>query len=254
MDCEFSEFSYGYASIREAESVLAEIYRSLKAPVLPSLLQEEKLGWDAHLSFVEYALFFQFKRAQFISRRHPKSHTWVHVNKRHYRFSIDTDGHQHRALLRLQERLQTNGAGDVYYAAPIFHRQAEFDRHYAFGQVLHRSALVPPGEFGEGDGRHSYVTTEDGNSRVLSDPRPPRFRVSWDGIVGRAADRAGNAGQQQDRQRVSLGALEEAMLESAWQMGRGRERDVDAPPLRRIHRLAAQLDCGLVLFTLADER
>lgn len=38
MDFDFSEFSYGYVAIREAESVLSEVYRSAGAPVLPSLV------------------------------------------------------------------------------------------------------------------------------------------------------------------------------------------------------------------------
>ncbi|MTD53102.1 hypothetical protein [Amycolatopsis pithecellobii] len=43
------------------------------APVLPSLRQEEHRGWDAQLRTVEYVLFLQFKRADYVSRRHPSS-------------------------------------------------------------------------------------------------------------------------------------------------------------------------------------
>lgn len=107
MECKFSEFSYGYAAIREAESELALVYRANGAPVLPSLVAEEQLGWDAKQRFVEYALFLQFKRVQYVSRRHPSSRTWPHVGGRHYRFAIDTNGHQHQALLQLEAQLRS---------------------------------------------------------------------------------------------------------------------------------------------------
>ena len=168
MDCDFSEFSYGYAAIREAESELASIYHAAGAPVLPSLLAEEKLGWDAKLEFVEYALFLQFKRSEYVSRRHPASPTWWAVGGPHYRFSIDTDGHQHRALANLESSLAAGSdPGHVYYAAPGFHRQSEFDDAYSFGQVLEQSHLLSPSEFGLGTGKHHFVADPHGNLQIL---------------------------------------------------------------------------------------
>lgn len=76
MDADFSEFSFGYAAIREAESTLTEVYRAAGAPTLPSLELEEQLGWDAKVPTLDYALFLQFKRQTYVSRRHPSSPTW----------------------------------------------------------------------------------------------------------------------------------------------------------------------------------
>jgi hypothetical protein len=80
MQSDFSEFSYGYACLREAESIITELYTTAGAPVLPSLREENRLGWDAKLSTVEYALFLQFKRTDYVSRRHPSSPTWPYFN------------------------------------------------------------------------------------------------------------------------------------------------------------------------------
>jgi hypothetical protein len=250
VECEFSEFSYGYAAIREAESVIGQIYRQHGAPVLPSLLQEEHLGYDAQVPFVDYALFLQFKRAEFISRRHSSSPTWSHVGAPHYRFSIDTDGHQHAALARLESSLAaTPGRGEIFYAAPVFHLQNQFDRAYGFGEVLDRSSIVPPSELDLNDGVHHFVTTENGSSLVLSQPRPPRKRVHWPNLLAAANDRAGSA-RDRSRDAPSLDFLEEALVESV-SVARPRfERDMNAPRSRRIQRLAAALGCGLVLFAV----
>ncbi len=68
---DFSEFSYGYAVVRQAEDLLATIGAGLVgAPTLPSLLKENTVGYDAELVAVDFALFLQFKRSFFVSRQH----------------------------------------------------------------------------------------------------------------------------------------------------------------------------------------
>ncbi|GAA4250901.1 hypothetical protein [Dactylosporangium darangshiense] len=255
MECTFSEFSYGYAAIREAESELARVYRASGAPALPSLVAEEELGWDAKLPFVEYALFLQFKRVHYVSRRHPASQTWPYVDGRHYRFAIDTNGHQHHALLDLEARLLSGAeVGEVYYAAPTFHEDHEFDTYYSNGEVLDRSSLVSPSEFGANTGIHHFVTDEAGTSQVLSSPRPPRRQTTWERLVAETEVRARVAADRRPRARISLGLLEEALMSSAATLGRGFSRALDAPAARRIQRLAALLDCGLVLLVSSENQ
>jgi hypothetical protein len=53
--------------------------------------------------------------------------------------------------------------------------------------------------------------------------------------------------------RMCLGILEEALLLSAAALGRGFSQALDVHPGRRIQRLAALLDCGLVLFVLSED-
>lgn len=122
VDCDFSEFSYGYACIREAEGVIATAYAQAGAPHLPSLKEENKVGWDAAINTtMDYALFLQFKRPEFVSRQHPQSRTWPHAGSKHYRVSIDTDHAQHAALTNLEHQITTGvKKGDVFYVAPTF--------------------------------------------------------------------------------------------------------------------------------------
>jgi hypothetical protein len=253
MDCDFSEFSYGYAAIREAEAELAAIYRAAGAPVLPSLVAEESLGWDAKLRFVEYALFLQFKRIEYVSRAHPASPTWWAAGGPHFRFSIDTDGHQHRALSVLQNNLALGpDPGHVYYAAPAFHRQDEFDQAYTHGEVLQRSHILEPSEFGLWTGKHHFVANPQGALQILSEPRIPERVMPWEPMTNRVRSRAAEARDRTRQRGLTLGQLEEAMSDSVSQLGRSLPHSVDAPLARRLQRSAAIIGCGLILF-LVDE-
>lgn len=248
MDCDFSEFSYGYAAIREAEAELATIYRRAGAPVLPSLLQEEKLGWDAKMQYVEYCLFLQFKRVEYVSRRHPASPTWGSVLGPHYRFSIDTDGHQHAALITLEAALAAGtDPGHIYYAAPAFHRQQEFDAAYSHGEVLEQSHLVSPSEFPSLTGKHHFVDDLSGGLQVLSVPRRAERVDRWDSMRERVRVRAAAATDRSPHRDLTLGRLEEAVQESISRLGREVPRTIDAPITRRLQRSAAVLGCGLIL-------
>src|SRR4051812_39282414 len=128
MECEFSEFSYGYAAIKEAEAALVQHYRPTAAPTLPSLRQEAGLGYDVELRYVGFALMLQVKRCQYVSRSHPRSITWAAMGGTHYRFTVDVTGHQHTTLRALETRLRSSRiASEILYAAPLFHQRTEFD-------------------------------------------------------------------------------------------------------------------------------
>lgn len=250
MEAAFSEFSFGYAAIREAESSLTAVYRAKGAPVLPSLQMEEQLGYDVEIAMVEYALFLQFKRPTYVSRRHPNSPTWDHVGHRHYRIAIRTGEHQHQRLLELEQQLASRGrAGNVYYVAPRFHEQEDFDAAYLDGMVLDRSVIEPPSEFGDDGAIHHHVTDiTTGVSQVLSEPRRPYKQVEWRQILQDTAARAER--RERRSSQLNLSELEEMLLQNLPRSDRriGRERDLDAPITRRIDRLATILGCGMTLF------
>lgn len=82
---------------------------------------------------------------------------------------------------------------------------------------------------------------------MLSSPRPPRRQVSWERLGEETEVRARVAADRRPRARMSLGLLKEALMSSAAKLGRGFGRALDAPAARRIQRLAALLDCGLIL-------
>lgn len=248
MKTEFSEFSFGYAAIREAESALAAVYKQAGAPVLPSLLMEEKYGWDANLPMVEYALFLQFKRPVFVSRRHAKSPSWSYVGDRHYRFAIDTGELQHRRLLELESECASKGRrADVYYVAPLFHRQPDFDSAYLNGLVLDQSVIVSPSEFGSDGQVHHHATNAVTRAvYVLSDPRPPTQQIEWADVKHRVESLV--VQRDSGSRRLELAELEQVLLALVPESLRTRRRDDGAPIARRIDRLATILGCGLVLF------
>ena len=254
MDADFSEFSYGYAAIREAEVGLGALYTQQGAPKLPSLVEEESLGWDVRLAFVDYALFLQFKRAQYVSRRHPDSPTWPGQNRPHYRYSIDTSGHQHKALMKLESDLATTpDSGNVYYAAPVFHSQHDFDFVYSSGSVLKNSSMILPSELGEDDGVHHHTAVAPGASIIMSEPRSAQSDTTWSDLETRVREKAQVARTRDSASRLTVGALESILVSRVRRLDRDIEIDNDAPVISRLHRSAAILGCGLALFTLDPE-
>lgn len=252
METDFSEFSYGYAAIREAEAEVARAYRLAGAPILPSLLLEEKLGYDVKIrTTVEYALFLQFKRPQFVKRRHPQSPTWPHVHGPHYRFTVDTSHHQYQLLCDLEAQIARGSMkGDVFYTAARFHTQAEFDQAYFDGRALRDSVIEPPSEFPNDGQVHYHVTNAaTGATTVLPSPSVPSKQVEWSRFIDTMTGRAAEARfVQQDR--LTLHELEEILLGLVVSAGVDSHRDLDAPVSQRIDRLATSLGCGLVMFGL----
>lgn len=246
MQCEFSEFSYGYAAVREAESELAGMYKQSGAPTLPSLVEEATVGYDAKVPLVRYALFLQFKRSEYISRGHPDSPTWWHFGAPHYRFQIDVSGHQHRELRVLETRLGTSFPGDVLYAAPMFYRQSEFDTAYLGGHVLDRTMLVAPSAFDGLTGVHRFAHDGMGVRSILSEPRVPNRSPPWQVVLDQERSRA--ASVDNDRRRVPLSELEDVLVSAVAETGRDIVRDLGASVTRRVHRLAGLMGCGLLLF------
>ncbi len=181
---EFSEFSYGYAVVRQAEDLLTTMGAPLVgAPTLPSLLKENTVGYDAELVMVDFALFLQFKRSFFVSRRHPQGvcgivnggpHcTWAHWQTEHYRFDVDTNSDQF-VIMRGYETDISLGyrSGLSLYVAPAFHHQSELDDAYSRGAVLDRSVGVVPSTFDvvpAGEHHFSFDASMT-TAAVLSDP------------------------------------------------------------------------------------
>ncbi len=168
---DFSEFSYGYAVVPEAEDLLTTLAAGLvSAPTLPSLIKENTVGYDAHPVSVDFALFLQFKRSFFVSRQHtsgacgyigPEPHcTWAFWNTEHYRFDVDMSSNQFHAMRGYETDIAlAYRAGLSLYAAPAFHREAELNDSYTRSAILDRSVGVLPSAFDTATpppGEHKY--------------------------------------------------------------------------------------------------
>lgn len=245
MNCEFSEFSYGYAAIRHAEVDLFNMFGPGSFPFQPSLRAEATHGWDVRLAFPGFALLMQFKLSSFIGRPHPRSPTWGAVSTPHYRFAVDTRHHQFRALLALeQEMRRLRVPGDVLYAAPNFRTVNEFDEVYRSGAVLDESMLVAPSQFSGPIGWHHYTVDLYGHARILSEPTSVEVPIRWSDLRRRARRylRRPFARREQDFYK-----LLDAVSTVSYEFGIPFSVDEEVNPLTELERFALLLGCSIVL-------
>ena len=147
----FSEFSYGYA-------VTEDIVRSnnpLKAaPIFPSLRSEgTQGGFDVKLDLPGSPLFLQFKLSDCMVRNTAYESRQGLFASEFYRMPLRPRGRsqQHKLLLKLEA---TGKA--VYYVAPAFYQDQEFNRAYTNRSILKQSVMISPAAIGPlpDDGNH----------------------------------------------------------------------------------------------------
>jgi len=140
---EFSEFTYGYAVMRETETFLTKHAGALtRAPEQPSLIKENTVGYDAKFVTVDFAVLLQFKVPFFTSRQHsrgacgPDHCTWSAWRREHFRVWVDVGSNQQSAM-REYEREIDSGAylGLSCYVTPAYWKQRGHDSHYARGFI-----------------------------------------------------------------------------------------------------------------------
>ena len=138
---DFSEFSYGFAFTHE----YVNRNPGLKAaPELPSLIKEAEKGYDLKLGYRGHPKYFQFKLSAHLDRRNAIH--WQDHGRPHFRVRVTTRPRpnrpagtdQHSNLKRLAKTMD-----HVFYVAPRFHSQDEFDRLFLQGQVTDNSLWAP---------------------------------------------------------------------------------------------------------------
>jgi hypothetical protein len=262
---EFSEFSYGYACIREAEQLVSSAYRLTRLPTQPSLLTEGKVGYDAALFAVDYTLFMQFKRAEFISRRHTSwcgydgDHeercSWMHLTEQHHRFEIDTSSNQFNAMLRYEREIAAGKwPGDAFYAAPVFHLEPALSTNYFAGQVLENSTLLQASSVTPDGKTHRVSSVRPGHVLVMSEPKWVDDAPTWGALRERVRARASaamdetvddmvedvDARQPREGPANRLSALVDLFAQMAWGQQDVVERE--ASPMERLRAAARRLD------------
>jgi hypothetical protein len=139
---EFTEFSYGFAITHEL--ILQNSGNVVAAPEFPSLIREGQAGggYDVRLNFGTF-LFLQFKLSEFMYGRRARYRSLIGLP--YYKFWITPrwQSQQHRMLVDLG-----NAGQQVYYAAPIFHLQTDFNTEFQGNTVVDRSAFINPAEIG----------------------------------------------------------------------------------------------------------
>ena len=135
MKAEFSEFSYGFALAFEIMNVLYPTASG--APFFPSLQREASLGYDINFTAAGWPLFLQFKLADYMTRRAKYSRLY---NGPFYRVAVHRrkDSDQHNLLKSLATR-----EPEVYYVAPAFRRQRDFNRLFVNDEVFTNTVFIP---------------------------------------------------------------------------------------------------------------
>jgi hypothetical protein len=134
MKSEFSEFSYGFALTFEITNALFSTASGV--PFLPSLIQEKKLGYDVNFTAMGWPLFLQFKLSEYLSFHSSYSRS---RGEPCYRISVYRllDSDQHNLLKGLAGR-----EPEVYYAAPAFSRQSDFNRYFINGEIINKTVFI----------------------------------------------------------------------------------------------------------------
>jgi len=140
----FSEFSYGYAV---TEDIISSHGPLMVAPIFPSLQSEGKEGgYDVKLNLPrQLPLFLQFKLSDCMLRANAYEARRGFLSNPFYRMYLRplSKSQQHGLLLDLE-----SAGNEVYYVAPAFYLEREFNNAYRTHRVRARSVFVKPSAIG----------------------------------------------------------------------------------------------------------
>ena len=156
MDCSFSETQFVFAILHELLDKKWSTKRGWLPPKFPTQRQERDLGYDVSIQGPVRALFFQFKVPEKKTTRISKY--WEEYNTPYYVFKIWPDNltHQHNNLIQLAN---APGHNKVYYCAPAFITDEEFDKYYKNGTIANNSIFVPCEHLPEIEGADKHCIT-----------------------------------------------------------------------------------------------
>lgn len=147
-ECEFNESTFATCITFELVNKLKKSGLKHAFPVIPTLRQEAKDGYDVAIPQHQGVLYLQFKiPVQMVGAQAGEYAAW---KKPYYRFRLKTDptkgGHiQHTQLVKLERAEKKKGAGGlVYYCAPAFVQKAEFQTHYDHDTISDNSLFALP--------------------------------------------------------------------------------------------------------------
>ena len=177
----FSEFSYGYA-------VTEDIVRSknpLKAaPIFPSLRSEGPIGGVLRFDLPGSPLFLQFKLSDCMVRNTAYESRQGLFASKFYRMPLRPRGRsqQHKLLLKLEA---TGKA--VYYVAPAFYQDEEFNQAYTNRSILKQSVMISPAAIGllPDDGNHhiAFESERESFGYLLSQAWRRVEILSWEDAI-----------------------------------------------------------------------
>ncbi len=149
-----SEFTFGYAFLFEQT---VNNWSGLKAaPILPSLYDESRKGWDAELPLKGASFYYQFKLTEYLSRRNAAYIRNGIYDAPYYRIAL-----HRRDVNRQHCRLKAlaNEFPNTYYVAPEILNIEDFNRRFMDRQITNGSRLIPVNQCKDiNDGEQHYIT------------------------------------------------------------------------------------------------
>jgi hypothetical protein len=151
-----SEFTFGYAFLHEQTN--ANWPNLTAAPILPSLQQEQNLGWDAQLPVAGACYFYQFRLCEYLFRANA---TYIHDGTyagHYYRIGLHPrDNNRQHRLLRTLSAQNPN----TFYVAPELNTVAHFNAFFLNHTLTQHTRLIPLAEcddIGAHDATQHYIT------------------------------------------------------------------------------------------------
>ncbi len=136
MKPEFSEFSFGFALSYEIMNGLQPQITGV--PLFPSLVQEAELGWDVNFKPTGWPLFLQFKLSDHMQRS--RARYWSLYGSPYFSIAIRRRDHsQQHNLLKALATFEP----EVYYAAPAFYREADFNTAFVSNTMTVQTMFIP---------------------------------------------------------------------------------------------------------------
>lgn len=179
-----SEFSYGYAV---TEGIVHSRGPLKAAPSFPSLRSEGAMGgFDVKLSLPGSPLFLQFKLSDCMIGPTAYEAKQRLFTTPFFRMHIRSQkrSRQHKLLLDLEA---TGKA--VYYVAPAFYQEQEFNLAYTRRSILAKSVMISPGAIGQlpDDGNHhiSFKNVQQRFGYLLSRSARKVEILSWEDLIAK---------------------------------------------------------------------
>jgi hypothetical protein len=223
-----SEFTFGFAFLSEQAN---RNWPLTAVPILPSLQQEAKEGWDARLPTNGTDFFYQFKLSDYLYNGNAKYFKDGTYRSPYFRFALHRRdrNRQHRMLKLLAETKP-----DTYYVAPEVSDLDVFTDAYLSRTLLNWSRLIPVKECPAiADEEQHYVTYQPGSTvwNFHSKPNPRQHS-----ILGRDIESFYEQTRNRWRQLDDQYADEtfQKVLNSASIAIEGEQIDEAAPVLRRL--------------------
>ncbi len=156
-----SEFQFGFGFL--FEQTRREWANLRVAPILPSLQQEQNVGWDARLPLAATDYYYQFKLSDYLERTNAK-----YIRERIYSSPYLRIALHRRNQNRQHQRLKTCAASNfhTYYVAPEFDTIESFNSAFMNQQLLNRSRLIPVRDCKYvDDSEQHYITFQRGSTK-----------------------------------------------------------------------------------------